>query len=45
MPSWGGALNPEQLWGLTYYVESLIAIRGTAAAQALRHSLLSIEEK
>ena len=45
MPSWGGALNPEQLWGLTYYVESLIAIRGTAAARALRNSLLSVEEK
>lgn len=45
MPSWAGALTPEQLWGLTYYVESLIAIRGTAAAQALRASLLSPLEK
>jgi mono/diheme cytochrome c family protein len=44
MPSWGAALTPDQLWGLTYYVESLIAIRGTAEARRLRDSLLS-EEK
>lgn len=41
MPSWGGALTPEQLWGLTYYVESLVAIRGTAEAQRIRNTLLS----
>lgn len=41
MPSWGAALAPEQLWGLTYYVESLVAVRGTPQAQTLRQSLLS----
>jgi mono/diheme cytochrome c family protein len=41
MPSWASSLTPEQLWGLTYYVESLIAKRGTPAAAALQQSLRS----
>jgi mono/diheme cytochrome c family protein len=42
MPSWGsGGLTPEQLWGLGYYVESLVAIRGTPQATELHRSLLT----
>ena len=41
MPSWGTGLTPEQLWGLAYYVDSLIALRATPAATALRRSHLT----
>jgi cytochrome c oxidase cbb3-type subunit I/II len=41
MPSWGTGLTPEQLWGLAYYVDSLIALRATPAATALRRSHLA----
>ncbi len=42
MPSWGSGLTPEQLWGLAYYVESLVNIRGTPRAQELRAALLPL---
>jgi hypothetical protein len=39
MPSWVGALKPEQLWGLAYYVRSLALLRGTPEAGAMRTAL------
>jgi len=41
MPQWKGALPEDSLWALVYYVQSLVALRGTPAALALRHSLES----
>jgi len=40
MPSWGESLKPKQLWGLAYYVHSLVALRGTDEARALTADLL-----
>lgn len=39
MPSWGDALTDKQLWGLAYYVESLILKRDTPAAAAMQAAL------
>jgi mono/diheme cytochrome c family protein len=39
MPQWKGALPEDSLWALVYYVQSLVAIRDTPAAYALRHTL------
>jgi mono/diheme cytochrome c family protein len=39
MPTWSGALTPQQLWGLAYYVRSLALMRGTPEAAALRRRL------
>jgi mono/diheme cytochrome c family protein len=36
MPTWGGALTPQELWGLAHYVRSLALLRGTAEARELR---------
>jgi mono/diheme cytochrome c family protein len=41
MPSWGETLTPKQLWGLAYYVESLIQKRGTQEAKDMRAKLES----
>jgi mono/diheme cytochrome c family protein len=38
MPSWGSTLTHQQLWGLAYYVESLIEKRATPEAAALQKS-------
>jgi hypothetical protein len=35
MPTWKGALAEPDLWALVYYVRSLAALRGTAAAMVL----------
>jgi mono/diheme cytochrome c family protein len=40
MPSWGDTLSDKQLWGLAYYVESLVEMRATPEAAALKKSLL-----
>jgi mono/diheme cytochrome c family protein len=40
MPSWGDTLTDKQLWGLAYYVESLVQMRDTPEAKALKKSLL-----
>jgi mono/diheme cytochrome c family protein len=40
MPTWKEALTEEQLWGMVYYVKSLIDMAGTPAAEALRAKLL-----
>ena len=39
MPQWKGSLPEESLWALVYYVQSLVAIRGTPAALELRQKL------
>jgi cytochrome c oxidase cbb3-type subunit 2 len=41
MPTWGTALPPEQLWGLAYYVETLVSRRGSRAGAELRQALLT----
>lgn len=41
MPTWGSTLEPEQLWGLAYYVNSIAVKRDTKAARALKKSLLA----
>jgi mono/diheme cytochrome c family protein len=40
MPTWVGALQPAQVWGLAYYVRSLALQRGTAEGRALHEQLL-----
>ena len=39
MPQWKGALPEESLWALVYYVQSLVALRGTPAGYELRRKL------
>lgn len=41
MPQWKDALPEENLWALVYYVQSLVEMRGTDAAMALRGRLES----
>ncbi len=41
MPAWKGALPEEDLWAIAYYVRSLIEIRGTPEAVALKDRLLA----
>jgi len=39
MPTWKGNLPEENLWALTYYIQSLIKMRGTPEALAMREKL------
>ncbi len=39
MPTWKGALPENELWGLAYYVRSLVALRGTPEAMKLSGTL------
>jgi hypothetical protein len=41
MPKWKDALPDSDLWALAHYVHSIIALKGTAQADALHHKLLS----
>jgi mono/diheme cytochrome c family protein len=41
MPAWKGALPEEDIWAIAYYVRSLIEIRGTPEAAALKERLLA----
>jgi mono/diheme cytochrome c family protein len=41
MPQWKGALPEENMWALVYYVQSLVQLRGTNQAYALRTTLES----
>jgi len=43
MPPWKGALTDEELWTLAHYVASLVDLRGTPKADALRASLRAKE--
>ena len=45
MPTWTGALQPSQVWGLAYYVRSLALKRGTAEGRALRDQLSAIKQE
>jgi len=45
MPTWAGALQPPQAWGLAYYVRSLALERATAEGRALHERLLSIKQE
>lgn len=44
MPTWYGALPAPDVWAMAYYVQSLIAMRGTPQASALREALASASE-
>ncbi len=44
MPSWAATLDDKQLWGLAYYVHSLVEMRGSPEARALKQSLLGQKE-
>ncbi|MEP7123089.1 MAG: c-type cytochrome, partial [Byssovorax sp.] len=39
MPSWGATLTHQQLWGLAYYVESLIQKRDSPEGYAMKKAL------
>jgi len=41
MPTWKGVLPDEDLWAMAHYVASLIALRGSPAADALHARLLA----
>ena len=41
MPTWYDALPAPDVWAMAYYVQSLVAMRGTAGAIALRETLAS----
>lgn len=40
MPTWKGALPDEDIWAMSYYVKSLIQLRGTPEADRLREELV-----
>jgi mono/diheme cytochrome c family protein len=41
MPTWKNVLPESDLWAMAHYVRSLVAMRGTPEAEALRAQLLS----
>jgi mono/diheme cytochrome c family protein len=41
MPTWKGALPDDDLWAMSYYVLSLIEIKGTPEADARREKLIA----
>ena len=41
MPTWKGVLPDDDLWAMAHYVASLVALRGSDAANALRARLLA----
>jgi mono/diheme cytochrome c family protein len=44
MPTWYGALPAPDVWAMAYYVESLLELRGTPQAPALRQALAGAPE-
>ncbi|HWO13373.1 MAG TPA: c-type cytochrome [Polyangiaceae bacterium] len=44
MPTWYGALSAPDVWAMAYYVQSLIEMRGTPEASALRRALATAPE-
>jgi mono/diheme cytochrome c family protein len=44
MPTWYGALPAPDVWAMAYYVQSLLEMRGTPQASALRQALASAPE-
>jgi mono/diheme cytochrome c family protein len=45
MPTWKGAIPEENLWALTYYVQSLVNLRDTREGRALKERLLGPSAK
>jgi mono/diheme cytochrome c family protein len=41
MPTWKGSLEDEQLWAMAYYVRSLVEMKGSPEAKALKQRLRS----
>ncbi|MDY7231350.1 c-type cytochrome [Hyalangium rubrum] len=41
MPTWKGAIPEENLWALTYYVQTLVNLRDTSEGRALKERLLA----
>jgi mono/diheme cytochrome c family protein len=41
MPTWKGALPDDDLWAMSYYLRSLIRIKGTPEADARREKLIA----
>jgi mono/diheme cytochrome c family protein len=41
MPTWKGAIPEENIWALTYYVQTLVNLRDTREGRALKERLLS----
>lgn len=41
MPTWKGILSDEGLWALTHYVKSIVDLRGSTQAVALRQTLMA----
>ena len=41
MPAWKGVLSDESLWAITHYVKTLVDLRGTKQAVALRQLLMA----
>lgn len=39
MPPWKGVLSDDELWGLSYYVHSLVELKGTPAGKQLQAKL------
>ena len=39
MPTWGESLEPEQIWAIAYYVESVAKYRGTEQGAQMREDL------
>ncbi|MFL5299333.1 MAG: c-type cytochrome [Anaeromyxobacteraceae bacterium] len=39
MPTWRGSLPEEEIWALTHFVDSLVAMKGTEDARRLRERL------
>jgi mono/diheme cytochrome c family protein len=44
MPTWYGALPAADVWAMAYYVQSLVEMRGTPQASALRQALANTPE-
>ncbi len=44
MPTWYGALPASEVWAMAYYVRSLLQMRGTPQAFALRRALAAAPE-
>lgn len=45
MPTWAGSLEPEQIWGIAYYVHEIALMRGTAEGRELKAKLLASDKK
>jgi mono/diheme cytochrome c family protein len=44
MPTWAGSLEPEQIWGLAYYVNDIALRRGTPEGREMKKRLLASDK-